>query len=165
MSKSSSAASDHRMRVLGDELRGLRLSRGHTRGTLVRRLPADITAQTLASYELGARHCTVQRLFDICDVLGVSAADVLGRVLHRLQPGVATTGLTIDLLALAQSTSVQLRPLRRWAITRLHQRPDIPRITLTGESVGLIGLLCRITEQELMNHLAHVRAEKEKSDR
>lgn len=141
------------MRMLGDELRGLRLSRGHTRGTLVLRLPADITAQTLASYELGARHCTVQRLFDICDVLGVSAADVLDRVLHRLHPGVATTGLTIDLRALARSTSVCLRPLRRWAIIACEQRPDLIHTTLSGASMAYAAELCGTTVSTLTTTL------------
>jgi hypothetical protein len=152
------------MRMLGDELRDLRLSRGHTRGTLVSRLPADITAQTLASYELGARHCTVQRLFDICEVLDASAADVLDSVLRRLHQGVATTGLTIDLRALARSTSVRLRPLRRWAIIACEQRPDLTHTTLSSASVALAAELCGTTVSTLTNAINAVQPTNGKSD-
>jgi transcriptional regulator with XRE-family HTH domain len=148
------------MRTLGDELRGLRLSRGHTQGELVRRLPADITAQTLASYELGARHCTVQRLFDICEVLEVSAADVLDQVMRRLHQPVATTGLTIDLRALARSTSVRLYPLRRWAIIACEQRPDLTDTTLSSTSVEFAAELCGTTVATLTTALKAVQPTK-----
>ena len=57
-------------------IRSLRKQRGWTRKELNRRLQSDISLQTLATYELGTRQCSVTRLVEICVALGVPAAGV-----------------------------------------------------------------------------------------
>src|SRR3981081_3049844 len=49
-------------RILGDELRKLRRQRGWTRKELNQHLQSEISLQTLATYELGTRQCSVVRL-------------------------------------------------------------------------------------------------------
>ncbi|EWM13370.1 hypothetical protein KUTG_03674 [Kutzneria sp. 744] len=53
-------------RVLGDELRKLRKQRGWTRKVLQGKLQTEVSLQTLATYELGTRQCSVVRLAEIC---------------------------------------------------------------------------------------------------
>uniref|UniRef100_UPI003F497370 helix-turn-helix domain-containing protein n=1 Tax=Amycolatopsis sp. CA-096443 TaxID=3239919 RepID=UPI003F497370 len=78
-------------RILGGELREPRAQRGLTLTDLAARLP--VSPQTLASYELGSRHCNVVRLFEIRHSLGELPGDVLTIVSGRL-PG-ATGGAGI----------------------------------------------------------------------
>jgi len=54
--------SDEVSRVLGAELRSLRKGHGWTRRDLLERSELNIALQTLATYELGTRQCTVVRL-------------------------------------------------------------------------------------------------------
>ena len=70
-------------RVLGDEIRSLRKQRGWTRKELNKRLQTEISLQTLATYELGTRQCSVVRLVEICHALDVPAHEVLARVHER----------------------------------------------------------------------------------
>ena len=84
-------------RVLGDELRSLRKQRGWTRKELNRRLQSDISLQTLATYELGTRQCSVVRLVEICVALGVPAHEVLARVHERVFGDAPAGHLSVDL--------------------------------------------------------------------
>ncbi|MEU5690301.1 helix-turn-helix transcriptional regulator [Actinosynnema sp. NPDC020468] len=106
-------------RVLGDELRSLRKQRGWTRKELNRRLQSDISLQTLATYELGTRQCSVVRLVEICVALGVPAHQVLARVHERVFGDAPAGHLAVNLAAVAADARPQLQPLRRWAQGRL----------------------------------------------
>ncbi|MGH3950246.1 MAG: helix-turn-helix domain-containing protein, partial [Pseudonocardiaceae bacterium] len=71
-------------RVLGDELRKARKRRGWTRKELNNNLQSDISLQTLATYELGTRQCSVVRLAEICTAMGEQPQEVLARVHTRV---------------------------------------------------------------------------------
>ena len=62
-------------RVLGDEIRQARKACGWTRKQLQAYLPTRISVQTLATYELGTRQCSVARLVELCDAMNVFAHD------------------------------------------------------------------------------------------
>ena len=131
-------------RCLGNELRLLRRSRGYTRRQLVDRLGSLIVAQTLATYELGTRHCSVIRLAQVCGVLGEDAPTVLARVVRRMASAVPWT-VTLDLRAVSADRSPALRGLRRWAESlvreggpayrELPEEALQPLSVLTGRSV------------------------------
>ncbi len=84
-------------RVLGDELRRLRKQRGWTRRDLNRRLQSDISLQTLATYELGTRQCSVVRLVEICLALDEVPHELLARVHQRVFSDSPVGRIRIDL--------------------------------------------------------------------
>ncbi|MEV6623053.1 helix-turn-helix transcriptional regulator [Amycolatopsis sp. NPDC051106] len=131
-------------RCLGNELRLLRRSRGCTRQQLVDRLGSLIAVQTLATYELGTRHCSVVRLAQVCGALGEDVPTLLARVSRRMASAVAWT-VTLDLRAVSTDRSPALRGLRQWArflvrqggpaYRELHEEALEPLSVLTGRSV------------------------------
>jgi transcriptional regulator with XRE-family HTH domain len=118
-------------RVLGDELRRLRKQRGWTRRDLNRRLQSDISLQTLATYELGTRQCSVVRLVEICLALDEVPHDLLARVHQRVFTDAPVGRIRLDLRKIVQDDHAELLPLRRWAKGKLaetnggQQPPDV----------------------------------------
>src|SRR5262245_59013853 len=112
-------------RALGEELRRTREETGLSQSELVGRMPSGLHAKTLASYEQGARQCTVVRLCEITRALGISAMDVLARALLHAEIDLHTVRVQVDLQALTNDTRPELRSLRRWARARLVAYPSI----------------------------------------
>jgi transcriptional regulator with XRE-family HTH domain len=110
-------------RVLGDELRKVRKQRGWTRKQLQHRLQSDISLQTLATYELGTRQCSVVRLAELCIALDVLPHDLLARVHERVFSGDRPGHIRVDLGMVVRDQQPELLPLRRWARDRLSQAP------------------------------------------
>jgi transcriptional regulator with XRE-family HTH domain len=111
--------------ALGDQLRQARSNLRLTRQDVLQRLGLGLSAQTLASYELGNRRISVIRLIELADVLGVSALELLARGLRRVsrvEPPVSV--LRVDLAAVVRDRTPELAPLRRWALSRLQSLPD-----------------------------------------
>jgi transcriptional regulator with XRE-family HTH domain len=108
-------------RVLGDELRRVRKQRGWTRKQLQHHLQAAISLQTLATYELGTRHCSVVRLAELCLALDVLPHDVIARVHNRVFADERPGQIRIDLAAVTSDDQPDLLSLRRWARDRLEQ--------------------------------------------
>lgn len=131
-------------RLLGDEIRRARVGRRHTRESVAHRLPYRISDDTIATYELGTRQCSVLRLIDICQVLGVSASRLLDNVLRRANPDPRATELTVDLRAVARHGSAVLGPLRGWAAIRLEQNPSQCVVHLSGHAAALAADLCGV---------------------
>ena len=107
-------------RVLGDELRKLRRSRGWTRKELNQHLQSEISLQTLATYELGTRQCSVVRLVELCVAMDELPQDLLAKVHRRVfvdEPG----RVRVDLRKVVADAPADLLPLRRWAEDRLRQ--------------------------------------------
>lgn len=143
-------------RVLGAELRRLRMLRGWSRRELVQRLQSDISSQTVATYELGTRQCSVVRLVEICLALDEGPHDLLGRVQLRVLSD-AVGRIRIDLRKIVRDDQPELLPLRRWAREKLADNDDhhnscvsldisaLERMAeLCGvQTVDLIGLLMR----------------------
>lgn len=142
-------------RVLGDELRSLRRQRGWTRKELNRRLQSDISLQTLATYELGTRQCSVLRLVEICAALGVPAHEVLARVHERMFGDTPAGHLTLDLVAIVADERPELLPLRRWARGRLQQLPigHAPEVHLDLPALEYMAQLCRLSTVDLIRAL------------
>lgn len=115
-------------RTLGDELRKARKQLGWTRKDLQQRLDREVSLQTLATYELGTRQCSVVRLAELCHALHQQPYEVLRRVHERLfATGAAGDGssggrISLDLAAAAVTDLPELRPLRRWAASTLRAR-------------------------------------------
>ncbi|HWE88152.1 MAG TPA: helix-turn-helix transcriptional regulator [Pseudonocardiaceae bacterium] len=140
-------------RLLGIELRRIRLEHGWTREELVRLARLDIAMQTLATYELGTRVMPVPRLFDLADALGVLPHDLVSRVYRRLFPADGDL-LEIDLRMLAGDQRSELRPAQRWAATRLGAigwRDHT--ISLDGTALTLLAQLCDMPLQRLRGAL------------
>ncbi|RKT52926.1 helix-turn-helix domain-containing protein [Saccharothrix australiensis] len=142
-------------RVLGDELRSLRKQRGWTRKELNRRLQSEISLQTLATYELGTRQCSVVRLVEICAALGVPAHRVLARVHDRVFGDAPAGHLTVDLAAVVADARPQLLPLRRWAQGRLRQLTpgQPPEVHLDLPALEYMAQLCQLSTVDLIRTL------------
>lgn len=152
-------------RALGDELRRIRRQRGWTRKDLQERMPSEISLQTLATYELGTRQCTVIRLVELCIALDYKPQDLLARVQDRVFGQERSGKLKVDLARLVKDERPELQPFRRWARDRLDEpgtphelHLDLPALErlaeLCGlETVDLVGKLrpyaSQVTEQGL----------------
>lgn len=106
-------------RVMGDEIRRLRKQRGWTRKDLNGRLQSDISLQTLATYELGTRQCSVVRFVEICLALDELPHVLMARVHERVFAETPSGRIRIDLRKVTRDTTDELLPLRRWAKGRL----------------------------------------------
>lgn len=143
-------------RVLGDELRRLRKQRGWTRRDLNRRLQSDISLQTLATYELGTRQCSVVRLVEICLALDEVPHDLLARVHQRVFSDSPVGRIRIDLRKIVRDAQPELLPLRRWAKGKLaehngaHHPPDI---SLDISALERMAELCGLETVELIARL------------
>jgi transcriptional regulator with XRE-family HTH domain len=142
-------------RVLGEELRKLRRRRGWTRKELNQRLQSDISLQTLATYELGTRQCSVVRLVELCLAMDELPADLLARVHRRVfndEPGKVRLNLT----KMVADRQPELLSLRRWAEDRLRQ-PGSPReIQLDRSALEQMAELCGLSAIELETRLTAI---------
>ncbi|HKS44359.1 MAG TPA: helix-turn-helix domain-containing protein [Amycolatopsis sp.] len=139
-------------RILGEELRKLRRRRGWTRKELNQHLQSDISLQTLATYELGTRQCSVVRLVELCLAMDELPADLLARVHQRVfndEPG----KVRLDLARVVEDGQPELLSLRRWAEDRLRQ-PGSPReIQLDLPAVERMAELCGVSPGDLVAKL------------
>lgn len=144
--------SDRYQRVLGEELRKLRRRRGWTRKELNQHLQSDISLQTLATYELGTRQCSVVRLVELCLAMDELPQDLLARVHRRVftdEPG----KVRLDLVRIAADRTPALLPLRRWAEDRLRQPGPIREAQLDRAAVDRMAELCGLPADELLGLL------------
>ncbi|HEX2132501.1 MAG TPA: helix-turn-helix transcriptional regulator [Actinophytocola sp.] len=145
-------------RVLGDELRRLRKQRGWTRRDLNRRLQSDISLQTLATYELGTRQCSVVRLVEICLALDEVPHELMARVHQRVFTGSSVGRIRVDLRKVVRDTQPELLPLRRWAKGRLaelngHHAPDV---NLDISALERMAELCGVDTLDLIARLRQI---------
>jgi transcriptional regulator with XRE-family HTH domain len=142
---------DAYQRALGDELRLLRKSRGWTRKELNEHLHSDISLQTLATYELGTRQCSVVRLVELCLAMDELPQNLLARV-HRRVFTDDRGRITIDLTRIVADDQPELLPLRRWAQDRL-RRDGPAEVRLTQAAVERMAELCGIAPDDLLARL------------
>ncbi|WP_326838036.1 helix-turn-helix domain-containing protein [Amycolatopsis rhabdoformis] len=155
---------EHYQRILGDELRKLRRRRGWTRKELNTHLQSEISLQTLATYELGTRQCSVVRLVELCVAMDELPQDLLAKVHRRVfveEPG----RVRVDLQRVVAEASPELLPLRRWAEDRLRRTDQGPGSAPAGTGLGSAEVsldlpalermaeLCDLPVVDLISHL------------
>ena len=142
-------------RVLGDELRRLRKQRGWTRRDLNRRLQSDISLQTLATYELGTRQCSVVRLVEICLALGEVPHELMARVHQRVFADSPVGRIRIDLRKVVRDTQTELLPFRRWAKGKLSEVNGThpAEVSLDITALERMAELCGLETVELIGRL------------
>ncbi|OXM60012.1 helix-turn-helix domain-containing protein [Amycolatopsis vastitatis] len=136
-------------RILGEELRMLRRRCGWTRKDLQRQLPSGISVQTLATYELGSRQCSVVRLVELCLAMDELPQHLIARVHQRVvvdEPG----HIRVNLRSLAALVEPHLEPLRRWAEDRLRQPGSGEEIRLELGALYRMAELCDLDPAELV---------------
>jgi transcriptional regulator with XRE-family HTH domain len=145
-------------RVLGDEIRRLRKQRGWTRKDLNDRLQSEISLQTLATYELGTRQCSVTRFVEICLALGEHPHDLLARVHERMFTDTPVGRITIDLRKVVRDRQPELLPLRRWATGRLGGETTAhnAEVHLDIAALERMAELCNMATVELIGHLRRI---------
>jgi transcriptional regulator with XRE-family HTH domain len=145
-------------RVLGDEIRRLRKQRGWTRKDLNERLQSEISLQTLATYELGTRQCSVVRFVEICIALDELPHELLARVHERVFTTVPVGRIRIDLRKIARDREPELLPLRRWAIGRLAEEPgpQDAEVHLDIAALERMAELCNMETVELISRLRRI---------
>ncbi|GAB3587029.1 helix-turn-helix domain-containing protein [Amycolatopsis endophytica] len=139
-------------RVLGEELRKLRRRRGWTRKELNQHLQSDISLQTLATYELGTRQCSVVRLVELCLAMDELPQDLLARVHRRVfadEPG----KIRLDLSRIVADDRAELLPLRRWAEDRLRHTGAPRDVRLDRAALSWMAQLCGLDVPGLLDRL------------
>jgi transcriptional regulator with XRE-family HTH domain len=147
-------------RVLGDEIRRLRKQRGWTRKDLNERLQSDISLQTLATYELGTRQCSVVRFVEICLALDELPHDLIARVHERVFTDTPVGRITLDLRRVVRDHQPELLPLRRWAAGRLGTDPGPhgAEVHLDITALERLAELCRMDTVDLISRLRRISA-------
>jgi transcriptional regulator with XRE-family HTH domain len=145
---------DTYQRILGEELRRLRRNRGWTRKELNQRLQSEISLQTLATYELGTRQCSVVRLVELCLAMDELPQDLLARVHKRVfteEPG----RIRLELRRVIEDDQPELLPLRRWAQGRLAQDggPNGQEVQLDLSALERLAELCDLSTVDLLSRL------------
>lgn len=130
---------DNFLRLLGEELRETRKSRGLTVDKLRDTLQFEISSKTLGSYEQATRHCTVARLVELCMALDEPAHELLKRVCNQL-PDTPMGPVIIDLHAILRTRLPELAPFRRWAQDRVDNHADV--VTLDKEVLDEMATVC-----------------------
>jgi transcriptional regulator with XRE-family HTH domain len=146
-------------RVLGDELRRLRKQRGWTRRDLNRRLQSDISLQTLATYELGTRQCSVVRLVEICLALDEVPHELMARVHQRVFSDSPVGRIRVDLRKVVRDAQPELLPLRRWAkgrLAELNGTQGQADVSLDISALERMAELCGLETVELIARLRTV---------
>ncbi|GAA4296299.1 hypothetical protein GCM10023148_57180 [Actinokineospora soli] len=139
-------------RALGLELRRLRLRRKWTRAQLVQRLPGELSAQALASYETGTRSCTVVRFVELCGALDASPHDLLERVHQLIAHDEYPAALRVDLHRQAADERPELVPARRWAAAEVARHSN-PVRELDYPALESLAALCGLPVLELIRML------------
>lgn len=145
-------------RILGDELRRLRKQRGLTRRDLNHRLQSDLSLQTLATYELGTRQCSVVRLVEICLALEESPATLLARVGERYFGDTTSGRLRVDLRKVVQADQRDLAPFQRWAAGKLAEGGDDGRPGEVSLGIGALERLAELCGLETVDLIARIRS-------
>ena len=142
-------------RVLGDEIRRLRKQRGWTRKELNERLQSDISLQTLATYELGTRQCSVVRFVEICLALDEHPHELLARVHERVFAESPVGRIRLDLRKVVRDRAPELLPLRRWASGRLAEEPGPhgAEVHLDISALERMAELCNLDTVDLIARL------------
>ncbi|SDD73212.1 helix-turn-helix domain-containing protein [Actinokineospora iranica] len=143
-------------RILGDEIRRLRKQRGWTRKELNGRLQSDISLQTLATYELGTRQCSVVRFVEICVALDALPHDLMARVHDRAFAGTSIGRVRVNLHRAVRDPRPELLPLRRWAAERLleHDPQQGPAdVHLDIAALEQLAALCGMETIDLISRL------------
>lgn len=135
-------------KLLGEELRRARRELGLTRARLRDRLNIDLSLQTLATYELGTRQCSVVRLAELCHGLDVRPEDILARVGRRLP---SADQLVVSLVRIIASSHPELAPLRRWAKATANSATDVVRFE--RDMVDRMAELCGLPAADLVRTL------------
>lgn len=139
-------------RALGRELQQLRVRRRWTRAQLVQRLPMELSAQALASYETGTRSCTVVRFVELCTALEASPHDLLERVHDQVNHDDHPASLKVDLTRLALDERAPLNPARRWAAAEVARHAPGTR-DLDLAALESLAALCGLATVELVRML------------
>ena len=142
-------------RVLGDEIRRLRKQRGWTRKDLNERLQSDISLQTLATYELGTRQCSIVRFVEICLALDERPHELLARVHERVFTDAPVGRIRVDLRKVVRDRQPELLPLRRWATGRLAEEssPHSTEVHLDISALEQMAELCGLSTVDLIARL------------
>jgi transcriptional regulator with XRE-family HTH domain len=145
-------------RVLGDEIRRLRKKRGLTRKQLNRRLQSEISLQTLATYELGTRQCSVVRFVEICVALDEQPHELIARVHERVFTDSPRGRIRLDLRQVVRDDHEELLPLRRWARGRLdhHHSGAAAEVQLDFGALEQLASLCGLETVELIALLRRI---------
>ncbi|WP_297538004.1 XRE family transcriptional regulator [Amycolatopsis sp.] len=149
-------------RLLGDELRTVRKNRCWTRKQLRAQMNPDdeLSLKTLATYELGTRRMTVERLLEVCAALDEPPDELLRRAKERAFVDPGHGHIDVNLEALARTENPQLAQFRRWAAVRASQGPQGSQAIERLDSRALVALanLASISLQQLVGALRELRS-------
>jgi transcriptional regulator with XRE-family HTH domain len=145
-------------RILGQEIRRVRESRGWTRAQLVDRLPSGIGDRTLLSYEHGFRYLTVVRFVEICRALDIAASEVLRRASEKASD-LRAFSLKVSLDAVIRDKQDGFEPVRLWAKNRLKEDDSTSEVLLAPVTVREMAAVLGFSHGTLATYLAEFTTE------
>ncbi|WP_410595435.1 hypothetical protein [Amycolatopsis sp. lyj-23] len=143
-------------RALADELGRLRRRRGWTRKQLLSRMAADLSVQTLATYEQGTRHVSVLRLVELCYAMNELPHHLIARVHQRL----TQEGVVANVPQMAELAEAPLTPLRMWARQQLRQHPGAQDFRFDLVALRRMAELCDLPLSDLVRRLNELPSKK-----
>ncbi|WP_245931754.1 helix-turn-helix transcriptional regulator [Actinokineospora auranticolor] len=141
------------LRAIGHQLRTARENLGWSRQQLVAKLETGVHAQTVATYELAIRQCSIGRFVAICEALGLNAPYVLETAIRLAEADPHHMVCAVDLRAVVRDRDPALEPMRRWARTQLTRDPDSPVVQLEPKLVAELAMFCGLSQADLFNRI------------
>jgi transcriptional regulator with XRE-family HTH domain len=147
------------IRAVGEELRRARTGAGWSRPELIKRMKTPVPVNTYACYEQGIRGCSIPKLFEICDALGVNVGDLIGLAFQRLKLDLQRSGIRIDLRKVLHDTRDEISVLRRWAQERIKLNATTADsnqsavVRLQWPVVKEMAIFCGVPENQLLSYL------------
>lgn len=139
-------------KAIGGELRRIRNELGLTRKEVVTNLSSELSDQSLANYEFGIRPCTLPRLVEICETLGVPTASVVHLALQRAGIEPNPCSISVDLSDILECEGDSR--LARWA-TKKRQAcaPGISIVELEPAAVEEMAVFLDVPAEKLVRDL------------
>jgi transcriptional regulator with XRE-family HTH domain len=145
-------------RILGQEIRRVRVSRGWSRTQLVERLRSGIGERALLSYEYGYRYITVVRLVEICRVLDIASSEVLRRASEKASD-LRAFSLKVSLDAVIRDKQDGFEPVRLWAKNRLEEDNSSSEVLLAPVTVREMAAVLGFSHDALATYLVEFTTE------
>ncbi len=145
-------------KAVGAEIRRAREGLGLTREQLVARMSSDISPVSIGNYEYGVRPCTMPRLAEICEALGVPMSVLVALALQRAgvepEPGSMYVALTLILEDAQDFPNADLRNgVRMWARRRWSADRDIATVVVSKGGIDELAIFFGVTSAELRKYL------------
>jgi transcriptional regulator with XRE-family HTH domain len=138
---------DNELVALQSRLRAVRVSKGLTLSQVSAQSKGSISAIALGSYERGDRSLSTQKLFEISQIYGVPAVELLSSPNKGIHSGRVIIDVRKLTLNLDSSTEAPLKIIQRIAAMRHDWNGEV--ISLRGTDIALLKIFANYSEEQI----------------